>query len=531
MDAIKRFGSAMIVPVLLFAFFGIVLGLATLFNNPMIMGDIAAEGTMWNKIWSMVEAGGWTIFEHMELLFVVGLPISLAKKAPAHATLAALMVYLVFNNYINAILTLWPDTFGVDLSQGVENLTGVKEIAGIVTLDTNVLGAIIISSIVIWIHNRFYSTKMPEMLGIFQGLSFVVIIGFFVMIPFAFIVAFIWPYIQQAIGSLQGVMTTSGYIGVWLYHFLERILIPTGLHHFVNIPFEFGPGVVGEGLRVYWMSHLTEFSASTEPLNELYPYGFILHGNIKMFGSLGIALAMYFSTPKENRKKVLALVLPVTLTAMFAGITEPLEFTFLFIAPYLFALHALLGATMVTIMNMFGVVGMMGGGMIEIASFNWIPLFSNHGSVFITQIIIGLVFVAVYFVLFRWLIVKFDVPLPGRKSDSGDKLYSKEDYKNAKKGIDSNQTDGSEDRETFENEFEEKAVYFLKGLGGKENIQDVTNCATRLRVTVNDPEQVEDASYFTENQMSHGIAKSGKSMQVIVGLSVPQVREYFESKL
>lgn len=528
MDAIKRFGSAMIVPVLLFAFFGIILGLATLFNNEVIMGSIAAEGTMWSSIWTLIENGGWTIFDHMELLFVVGLPISLAKKAAAHATLAAMVIYLVFNNYINAILTLWPDAFGVDLSQGVENLTGVKEISGIATLDTNVIGAIVISSIVVWIHNRFYSTKLPEMLGIFQGLSFVVIIGFFLMIPIAFLVAFIWPYVQQAIGSLQGIITSAGYFGVWLYHFLERILIPTGLHHFVNIPFEFGPAAVSEGLRVHWISNLTEFSGSTEPLNELYPYGFLLHGNIKMFGSLGIALAMYYATPKENRKKVLALVLPVTLTAIFAGITEPLEFTFLFIAPYLFALHALLGATMVTVMNMFGVVGMMGGGLIEIASLNWIPLFGNHSGVYVAEIIIGLIFSAIYFVLFRWLIIKFDIPLPGRKSGTSDKLYTKADYKAAKAG---NTSEDTTEEESFESEFEEKAVYYLRGLGGKENIKDVTNCATRLRVTVNDPELVEDSSYFTHNQMAHGIAKSGKSMQVIVGLSVPQVREYFESKL
>lgn len=440
------------------------------------------------------------------------------------------MVYLVFNNFINAILTLWPNTFGVDLSQGAENLTGVKEIAGITTLDTNVIGAIVISSIVIWIHNRFYSKKLPEMLGIFQGLAFVVIIGFFVMIPFAFLVAFVWPYVQQGIGSLQGIMTSAGYLGVWLYHFLERVLIPTGLHHFVNIPFEFGPAAVSEGLRVYWMENLTDFSASTAPLNELYPYGFIMHGNIKMFGSLGIALAMYYSTPKENRKKVLALVLPVTLTAIFAGITEPLEFTFLFIAPYLFVLHALIGATIVTVMNMFGVVGMMGGGMIEIASFNWIPLFSNHGGVYIIEIIIGLIFSAIYFVLFRWLIIKFDIPLPGRKNDSGDKLYTKADYQAAKEGS-KNSVSDDEETETFESEYEEKAVYYLKGLGGKENIKDVNNCATRLRITVHDPDLVEENAYFTDRQMSHGIAKSGQSMQIIVGLSVPQVREEFEGKL
>ncbi|MDO7266587.1 alpha-glucoside-specific PTS transporter subunit IIBC [Shouchella clausii] len=527
MNAIKRFGSAMIVPVLLFAFFGIVVGLATLFKNPAIMGDIAAEGTMWYKVWSLIESGGWTIFNHMELAFVIGLPISLAKKAQARATLAALMVYLVFNNFINAILTLWPSTFGVDLSQGVENITGVKEIAGIPTLDTNIIGAIVISAIVIWIHNRFYDQKLPEMLGIFQGLVFVVIIGFFVMIPFAFLVAFVWPYVQQGIGSLQGFISQAGYVGVWLFHFLERVLIPTGLHHFIYTPFEFGPAAVNEGLKPYWIANLNDFATSTSALKDLYPYGFLLHGNIKMFGCLGIALAMYYSTPKENRKKVLALVLPATLTAIFAGITEPLEFTFLFIAPYLFVIHALLGATMVTLMNMFGVVGMMGGGLIEIAALNWIPLASNHGSIYIVQAMIGLIFAALYFVLFRWMIVKFDIPLPGRKKEEEARLYTKQDYQKAKKGSNSEKQAAA----AYESEYEEKAVYYLEGLGGKENIKDVTNCATRLRVTVIDPSLVKDSDYFTNNKMAHGLAKSGQSIQIIVGLSVPQVRDSFETKL
>lgn len=522
MNAVKRFGSAMIVPVLLFAFFGIIVGLATLFKNPIIMGDIAAEGTMWYNIWSIIESGGWTIFDHMELAFVIGLPISLAKKAQARATLAALMIYLVFNNYINAILTLWPEAFGVDLSQGVENLTGVKEIAGIATLDTNIIGAILISAIVIWIHNNFYDTKLPEVLGIFQGLSFVVVIGFFLMLPLAFLVAFIWPYVQTGISSLQGVMLQSGYAGVWIFHFLERILIPTGLHHFIYTPFEFGPAVVNEGLKPHWIAGLTEYSNSSAPLNEQYPNGFLLQGNIKMFGCLGIGLAMYFSTPKENRRKMLALVLPATATAVFAGITEPLEFTFLFIAPYLFLIHALLGATMVTVMNMFGVVGLMGGGLIDIAAINWIPLAASHGDTYIAQAVIGFIFTGIYFITFKFLIEKFDIQLRGRKTGEEAQLYSKKDYQDLKNG------EAVVAAESSGNEYEDKAVYYLEGLGGKDNIKDVTNCATRLRVTVDDPALVKDNDYFTSGQMAHGIAQSGTSVQVIVGLSVPQVREYFE---
>lgn len=233
-----------------------------------------------------------------------------------------------------------------------------------------------------------------------------------------------------------------------------------------------------------------------------------------MFGLLGVALAMVFSTPKENRKKVIALVVPASLTAIFAGITEPLEFTFLFIAPYLFLIHAILGATMVTVMNVFGVVGLMSGGLIEIAATNWIPLFSNH----VAQFIIGFIFTVIYFVVFKYLIEKFDIPIPGRKGDKDAKLYNKSDYQHKKQGIQTSAT----------SEYAQKANYYLEGLGGKDNILDVTNCATRLRLTVKNADLVKDIEYFTRNQMAHGLVKSGQSIQVIVGMSVPQVRDDFE---
>ncbi|QJI68931.1 PTS transporter subunit EIIC [Staphylococcus haemolyticus] len=494
MNAIKRFGSAMIVPVLMFAFFGIVLGFATLFKNPTIMGGLANDHTFWFKFWSVIESGGWVIFNHMEIVFVVGLPLSLAKKAPGHAALAALMGYLMFNTFINTILTQWPHTFGANLEKGVENVTGLKAIAGI-----------------------------PEMLGVFQGLTFVVTISFFVMLPIAAITCVVWPTIQNGIESMQHFIIASGYIGVWLYHFLERVLIPTGLHHFIYAPIEVGPVVAKDGLKAEWFRHLNEFAESSKPLKEQFHYGFMLQGNGKVFGAIGIALAMYSTTPKANRKKVAALLVPATLTAVVVGITEPLEFTFLFIAPYLFVIHALLAATMDTIMYGFGVVGNMGGGLLDFIATNWIPLGQNHWLTYVAQVVIGLIFSGIYFVVFRYLILKFDIPLPGRRAEEEVKLFSKKDYKE-KKG------DGSTDNSGFQpsNEYEAKAHYYLEGLGGKENIKDVTNCTTRLRLTVNDETKVEDSGYFTHEQMSHGLVKSGKNVQVVVGMTVPQVREAFE---
>ncbi|RKD69675.1 PTS system maltose-specific IIB component (Glc family) /PTS system maltose-specific IIC component (Glc family) [Sinobaca qinghaiensis] len=525
MNSIRRFGSAMIVPVLLFPFFGIIVGLATLFKNEQIMGELANPDGLWYQIWTFMENTGWTVFDHMELVFVIGLPISLAKKAAGRATLAAVVAYLMYNTFINSILDVWGPTFGVDLSEGADG-TGLTEIAGILTLDTNIMGAIVISGITIWLHNRYYDKKLPDALGIFQGGPFIVMISFFVMIPLAFLTAWVWPAVQNGIGSLQGFMISSGYVGVWLFHFLERILIPTGLHHFIYTPFQFGPAVVDGGITANWVSRLGELASSDTPLREQWEGGaFLLQGNIKMFGSIGIALAIYSTARAEKKKQVGALLLAATLTAVVAGITEPLEFTFLFIAPLLFLLHALLGATMVTLQSAFGLVGNQGGGLIEIATTNWIPLMGNHWNVYLSQIIIGVAFTIIYFFLFRWLIVKFDYALPGREKDENQetKLYTKADYRAEKEG------GKAEPAAAYASDYDRRAAAFLEGLGGVDNITDVTNCATRLRVTVKNPEQVKDPDYFKNNGEAHGLVQNGQSIQVIVGLSVPQVRDSIEA--
>lgn len=526
LNAVRRFGGAMIVPVLLLPFFGIVVGLATLFKNEAVMGSLADPDSLWYQIWTLIEDGGWTVFNHIELVFVVGLPISLAKKASGRAILASLMTFLMFNYFVKSFLTMWGPAFGVDFDAEIDGDSGLTEFVGIKTLDTNIIGAIIISGIAIWLHNRFYDKKLPESIGIFQGTPFVVMISFFLMIPMALITSWGWPMVQDAIASLQHFMASSGYIGVWLFHFLERVLIPTGLHHFIYVPFELGPAVIDGGIKPYWISHLTEYANSTKPLKDIFPGGgFLLQGNEKMFSSIGIAFAMYFTAKPHKRKKVGALLLAATLTAVFAGITEPLEFTFLFIAPPLFVIHAILGATMVTIMHAFGLVGNLGGGLIEIAATNWIPLFGNHWNVYLAELIIGIIFIFIYYYLFKFLILKFDIQMPGREKDETNdtQLYTKEDYK-----ADKEQDNNSVSNKAYDSEYDRKAAVYLEGLGGIDNIVDVTNCATRLRVTVSDPEKVKNEQYFREYGEAHGLSKSNESIQVIVGLSVPQVRDSVE---
>lgn len=521
LSQIQRFGGAMFTPVLLFPFAGIVVGIAIMLSNPMFVGEaLTAPDNLFAQIVHIIEEGGWTVFRNMPLIFAVGLPIGLAKQAQGRACLAVLVSFMTWNYFINAMGMTWGHYFGVDFSVDPVAGTGLTMIAGIKTLDTSIIGAIVISGLVTAIHNRYFDKPLPVFLGIFQGSSFVVIVAFFAMIPCAWLTLFGWPKVQMGIESLQEFLRSAGSLGVWVYTFLERILIPTGLHHFIYGPFIFGPAVVESGIQVYWAQHLQEFSQSTLPLKTLFPEGgFALHGNSKIFGCLGIALALYATAAPENRVKVAGLLIPATLTAMLVGITEPLEFTFLFISPVLFVVHAFLAATMATVMYMCGVVGNMGGGLLDqFLPQNWIPMFHNHASMMFTQIGIGLIFTGLYFVVFRLLILRFNLKTPGRE-EVEIKLYSKADYQASRK-----QTTASATKETKQSQ----AVGFLEALGGANNILSVNNCATRLRITLVDMSLTQSDDIF-KALGAHGVVRRGNGIQVIVGLNVPQVRDQIEN--
>lgn len=291
MQKIQRFGGAMFTPVIMFGVFGIFVAVSILCKNPMILGSIAEKGTGWYDFWYIVEQGAWTVFNQLPLLFVIGLPIGLAKKENARAVMEAFLIYLIFNYFISAMLNLWGASFGVDFAQEAVPGSGLTTIANIKTLDTSMVGAILISSIAVWLHNKLFDVDVPEWLGLFKGSSLVVIAGFVLMLPIALLFCLIWPHFQSLIASLQGFLTGAGVLGVWVYTSLERILIPTGLHHFIYIPFIYGPAVVDGGIQAYWLQHIQEFAQSTKPLIELFPQGgFALHGMSKMFGCPGISL-------------------------------------------------------------------------------------------------------------------------------------------------------------------------------------------------------------------------------------------------
>ena len=523
MQGMQRFGGAMYTPVILFAFFGLAVAVAIICKNEGLFGSLAAKGTMWYDLWYVVEQGAWTVFNQMPILFAIAVPIGFAKKEQARCAMESFVIYMIFNYFISGFLSLHGAFFGVDYSVDAGAGTGLAMIANIKTLDMGMLGAIFIACVTAWLHNRFYDTNIPDWLGIFKGPAFVVAVGFALMIPVAFLFCLVWPAVQHAIMQFQDFLKTSGLVGVWAYTFSERILLPAGAHHFIYLPFIFGPAVCDGGIQAYWLQHLNDFAVSGQRLRDLFPEGgFALHGNSKIFGLPGAALAIYMCARPEKKKKTAALLIPATITAMLCGITEPLEFTFLFVAPLLYAVHAVLAACLAASLYAVGLAGNFGGGLIDAFVQNWIPLFQYHSGTYILQILIGLAFTAIYFVVFRTLILKFDYATPGRTADEvEDKLFSKAEYQ-AKKEM--------EEMGLADNALAIKAKVFLDCLGGPDNIKEVTNCATRLRVTVADPDKVAPVGKFTKAG-AFGLVKNGKALQVIVGLSVPQVRSYFDALL
>lgn len=517
MQKIQKFGGAMFTPVLLFSFAGVMVGIGTLCTTEAVLGPLAAPTSMWYQIWNVILQGAWCVFNQLPLLFVVGLPIGLAKKQAARCCMEALVLYLTFHYFVNTILAQWGGVFGVDFAAETGGSSGLTMIANIKTLDMGMFGALLVSGLVIYLHNKFFDTELPDWLGSFNGSTFIFMIGFFVMLPVALLSVLIWPNIQHGMSVFQNFVMTTGSFGVWVFIFLERLLIPFGLHHLLYSPFYYDNLVCPGGIYSYWATQLPALAASTASLKSLCPQAaFTATGFSKIFGCPGIAMAFYATARPEKKKQLKGLLIPITLTAIVCGVTEPIEFTFLFIAPVLFVVHAFLAACLSTTMNLFGIVGVFSGGLIEMSSLNFIPLMKSHWRQYLLLLVIGLVYTAIYFLVFRFLITKFNFKTPGREETDETKFYSKAEFR-------ARQSGGVEmDKKTM------LAAMILDGLGGAENIVDVTNCATRLRVNVKDETAVKDDAYF-KSVGSHGISKNGKAMQVIVGMSVASVREKFET--
>lgn len=524
LQKIQRFGGAMFAPAMLFSISGLMVGVSALATSADIVGDLAVYGTPWYVFWTIIQRGSWTVFKRLPLLFAVALPIGLAQKQPARCCLEALVAYFAYCFFLSEIIKLSGDNLGLKYPSSLTPASGITIIDGIKTLDTGIIGPLAVSATVVAIHDRFYDAKVPDWLGTFSGSSLVYLISFFAVFALAAISAAIVPFVYAATETLRHALVGVGPFGVGIFVFLERALEPMGLHHLLYMPIYYDNLVINDGIYATWTNLPPILSHSTRPLNELAPWaGFTATGWVKLFGLPAIAAAFYSTAKPERRAALKVILVPAIVASVVCGVTEPLEFLFMFTYPGLFLLYAVLSSCLAMAMNFFGVVGIFSGGFMEMAAFNFIPLMRTHAGSYLLALGIGLIFSLIFFVSFRALILVYDLKTPGREDHVANRAAID---RLTGSGFAKEQTPNDEvnSRSDQDHVLAERVIQLLGGVG---NIVGATNCATRLRVEVADPSIVADNASFVAVG-AKGLIITGKTAQVIIGISVSRVKEHFD---
>lgn len=516
---LQRVGRSFMLPIALLPVAGLLLGIGSSFTNQTMLETyhltgIIHQGNFLYTLLDIMNKAGSAVFDNLALLFAMGVAIGMAKKEKEVAALSGAIAYLIMNTAISALISA---------NGGVEAMAdnSTTTVLGITTLQMGVFGGIIVGLGVAALHNRFYTIQLPQVLAFFGGTRFVPIVSSVVYLIVGIAMFFIWPVVQLGISKLGGLVLASGYAGTWIYGIIERALIPFGLHHVFYMPF-WQTGVGGEmivdgnliqGAQNIFFAQLAspntqEFSVSaTRFMAGKFP--------LMIFGLPGAALAMYKCARSEKKKVVGGLLLSAALTSMLTGITEPLEFTFLFVAPLMYAVHCVLAGLSYMLMHIFNVgVGMtFSGGLIDMTLFGIMQ--GNAKTHWIWIVVVGVVYFVLYYLVFSFMIKKFNYKTPGREADDEEpKLYTRADV-NAKKAAES----GAGADMT--------SALILNGLGGKSNISDLDCCATRLRVTVIDPGKVTDS--MLKSSGASGVIHKGNGVQVIYGPQVSVIKSRLET--
>ena len=525
LQKIQRFGGAMFAPAMLFSISGLMVGISALATTVDIVGDLAVYGTPWYFFWTIVQRGSWTVFKRLPLLFAIALPIGLAQKQPARCCLEALVAYFAYCFFLSEIIKISGDNLGLMYPSSLAPATGITVIDGIKTLDTGIIGPLAVSTIVVAIHDRFYDAKVPDWLGTFSGSSLVYLISFFAVLGLAIVSAAVVPLAYDVTETLRNALTGVGTLGVGVFVFLERALEPIGLHHLLYMPIYYDNLVVNEGIYATWTNLLPILSHSTRPLNELAPWsGFTATGWVKLFGLPAIAAAFYSTAKPERRAGLKVILLPAIVASVVCGVTEPLEFLFMFTHPGLFLLYAVLSSCLAMTMNFFGIVGIFSGGLMEMAAFNFIPLMRTHAGAYLLALGIGLAFSVIYFLIYRGLILAFDLKTPGREDHVANRAAATR-LTGRDAAIEHTGKDDAACSQSNQDHLLAEQVVAL--LGGVSNIVGATNCATRLRVEVVDPSIVADNAAFVAAG-AKGLIVTGKTAQVIIGVSVSRIKAHFD---
>lgn len=517
---LQRVGRSFMLPIALLPVAGLLLGIGSSFTNPTTietyhLGNIIREGGWIYTILDVMSKTGSVVFDNLALLFAMGVAIGMAKKEKEVAALSGAIAYLIMNMAISAMISA---------KGGVEAMAAnsTTSALGITTLQMGVFGGIVVGLGVAALHNRFYKIQLPQVLSFFGGTRFVPIVSSVVYLIAGIAMFYVWPVVQAGIAQLGQLVLSSGYAGTWIYGIIERALIPFGLHHVFYMPFwqtELGGSMMIDGTLVQGAQNIffaelaskatTEFSVSaTRFMTGKFPF--------MMFGLPAAAFAMYKAARPEKKKVAGGLLLSAALTSMLTGITEPLEFTFLFVAPLMYAVHCVLAGLSYMLMHIFHVgVGMtFSGGFIDLMLFGILQ--GNAKTHWIWVVIVGLVYAVVYYFVFYTMITKMDLKTPGREADDEEtKLYRRSDVNEAKAAKASGGKSG-----------DVVSALILKGLGGKSNLSDVDCCATRLRVTVKDADKVKDD--LLKASGASGVIHKGNGVQVIYGPQVSVVKSNLE---
>lgn len=519
---LQRVGRSFMLPIALLPVAGLLLGIGSSFTNATTietyhLGKFIYEGGVLYTILDIMSKTGSAVFDNLALLFAMGVAIGMAKKEKEVAALSGAIAYIVMNTTISALITA---KGGVEAM--AENST--TSVLGITTLQMGVFGGILVGLGVAALHNKFYKTELPQVLSFFGGTRFVPIVSTVTYLIVGIIMFYLWPIVQLGISKLGVLVLNSGYAGTWIYGILERALIPFGLHHVFYMPFwqtELGGSMMIDGNMVAGAQNIffAELASKSTEVFSVSATRFMAGKfPFMIFGLPAAAFAIYKTARPEKKKVVGSLLLSAALTSMITGITEPLEFTFLFVAPLMYAVHCVLAGLSYMLMHILNVgVGMtFSGGLIDMTLFGILQ--GNAKTHWIWIVVVGLIYAVVYYFVFYFMITKMNLKTPGREPDDVEpKLYRRSDVNEAK---------AAKVKSTDKRTSDVVSATILKGLGGKENLSDVDCCATRLRVTVNDASKVMDDMLKASG--ASGVIHKGNGVQVIYGPKVSVIKSDLE---
>ncbi len=500
----QRFGKSFMLPIAVLPAAGLLLGIGGALSNPNTITAYPFLDVDWlQAIFTIMSSAGAIVFANLSVLFAVGVAVGLAKSDKGTAGLSALLAFLVMNATINALLILTGT-----LAQENPGAVGQGMTLGIQTLETGVFGGVVIGLVTCTLHHRFRNIALPQFLGFFGGSRFVPIVSSLAAIVVGALMTIIWPHFQALIFGLGGLVDATGYLGTFLYGFILRMLGPFGLHHIFYLPFwttalggtEMINGQLVEGTQRIFFAQLGD------PATQQFYVGTsrFMSGRFitMMFGLLGACLAMYHTAKPENKKRVAGLLLSAALTSFLTGITEPIEFSFLFVAPALYVIHALFDGLAFMLAHILHItIGQtFSGGFIDFMLFGVLQGEAKTHWMYVP--LVGVPWFFLYYFTFRFAIVRFGFATPGREKESVE-----------------------------QSEFApgERAQAIVAGLGGRDNLEEVDCCATRLRVTVKDAVKVDEAALKATG--AHGVILRGNGVQVVYGPHVTIIRNEVEEIL